>query len=100
MIEELKALAERATDYTGGMRGAAERQTAREKIVQLVLTHREAILSAISAVPEMKEALEEADYALKSASRFIFEKHGTTNQCRKDAIEKISQALAALEPKP
>ena len=41
----------------------------------------------------LRAALEDAEYALVSADRFIFQKHATRNECRTDAIAAVRAAL-------
>jgi hypothetical protein len=109
MIEELKALEEKATQEKladGGryFEGSCDDLTkcrhyetgeyqneADGKLIEALWNNLPAILSALEAVPVMKEAL------LKIA----FENcEYTTGERHSDAIWIARQALAALEPKP
>lgn len=47
---------------------------------------------------EVVEALQAAHDALLSAKAFIFQKHGTQNPARNEAIELVSAALAKVQP--
>jgi hypothetical protein len=51
-------------------------------------------IEALTAeVERLRAALEDAEYALVSADRFIFQKHATRNECRTDALAAVRAAL-------
>lgn len=82
MIEELKALAEKAREL--------------DRLDKVVFAHEviallPAILSALEAVPVMKEAL---DFYANTPCNLEF---GVVNVCTYDDGDKARQALAALE---
>jgi hypothetical protein len=117
LIEELKALAERATpgpwrEDTGfeiiGLDGAQVCSTVTESalifrtedeaqanaaLIIWLRNHVSAILSALEAVPVMKEAL---DFYANTPCNLEF---GVVNVCTYDDGDKARQALAALEGK-
>jgi hypothetical protein len=127
MIEELKALAERATpgpwrelcgkNYTrvlgpdvevasiAGPEDAdirkwnGERWEADARLICLLRNNLSAILSALEAVPVMKEALSDAALALEEIADAIWPDVGDSKGI--DRVQAFArQALAALEPKP
>ena len=98
MIEELKALAEKASQIDDDIRyysGGSKHNEAAEQLTALVRSNLPAILSALSAVPVMKEALEAwAHYNDHD------DESGVEMMLNYDtALTLTRQALAALEGK-
>ena len=56
------------------------------------------LAEALARVRVLDEALDDCVYALASADVFIRDKHGTTNKCRKDALDKGHAALGKAKP--